>query len=120
MTARAFKALVVLLGLAGCGSGEAVIVLEVDLTDFAVPAEVDLIHVELSDDTGAQIGHNFTLDDGDSRPIVDLVRGSRISRTIDLVVYALKGTQRVAASPSEQVSFRKGEIREVAVKINKP
>lgn len=114
---------VMLLGLTlmlGCGDAETVLAVDVDLEEFAVTAEIDLLYLELVDADGATLGRRFELSLDETRPAIDLVRGERTRAVQTLTVAAFKGDVFVAAAPPVAVEFREGDSAPVSVVIARP
>ena len=108
-----------LFGLGACGSDEALAVVTVDISAYAVPAELDLIRMETADaaDPSRRIGRNFPVDTSQSELEVVLVRGKRLPRSQVLTVQGYRGTTLVATSDPTPVLFKRGELRDIRIDL---
>lgn len=95
------------VALCACG-GETVLWVEVDVSNHAVPAAVDLIHLELSDDADI-LGRNFPLPENEQQPVFELFPGPRTPSDFILVGYAYLGATLVSESQPIAVKLKDGE-----------
>ncbi|OGQ87000.1 MAG: hypothetical protein A2289_07985 [Deltaproteobacteria bacterium RIFOXYA12_FULL_58_15] len=99
-----------------CGD-ETAIMVKVDLQSYAVPLEVDLVHLQLTDNDEDMLGRNFLLEDNQTEPVLELIPGPRMQKRFTLVVFAFKGDQWVAESTPLEVAFADGELAQISIHI---
>jgi hypothetical protein len=102
-------ALLGLVAAMACGSSEEALIVEVDVTRFEVPAQLDTLHLELREADGQLVGFDQALEVGMPRPAVRLVRGARTSASPTLVVYGFKDSRLVAQSSAVALRFIEDE-----------
>lgn len=102
-------ALLLLLGTAPSCGEETAIIAEVDISAFSVPADLDLVYLEMTQGTEALIGHDVRLDAGQQAAIIRLLPGKRSPDAFDLAAYGYLGTARVARSVPQRATFSDGE-----------
>ncbi len=114
---RYFPLLLVAAGLLSACGDETALWVTVDLSAFAVPAEVDLVHLELRDGETPLIGRSFA--PTEERPLYRLLPGPRTPARFDLVAYAYLGDQLVGQSPVQAARFDDGEARELTLVVSR-
>jgi hypothetical protein len=115
---RAWPGLLLLAALInGCGDETAVLV-EVDVSAFAVPDEVDRLHLELRDEGAPLIGREFVLEE--DLLIYRLLPGPRTPSGFYVKVYAYLAQVWVAESEMKWVRFKEGETKQVTLVVPRP
>jgi hypothetical protein len=107
-------------GLAGACGEETAIIVTTDLRGFQVPQEIDLLHLELSDDKGVLIGRSFPLVDAPSDFSMKILPGERTPETFALVLYAFLVNVRVAESAPQKVSFVADAVSRATLVLMRP
>jgi hypothetical protein len=118
MMNRARKFAMALALLMGCGENETLLILDVDVSAFEVPAEINSVYLELQDTGTPLLGRTF--DVTEESPIVELRPGGRFKESFDVVAYGFLDTVLVSQSDVKSVSFTKDDSKIVNIKIPSP
>ncbi|MBI5511156.1 MAG: hypothetical protein HY903_20540 [Deltaproteobacteria bacterium] len=120
MTARRAAHLAALVGalIASCG-GETALLVRPDVGTLQVPAELDVIHVALSDGSGPLIGRNFDMARTTPPYELKLLPGERTPWELTVQLFGFLGTRLVATSTPIAVSFGEGDTRTLDVTLTR-
>jgi hypothetical protein len=98
--------------LVSCGSETAILV-EVNVSGW----NADLIHLEVSDESGAVIGRNFEVQPSQPTAVIDLRPGEVVSNSFSIVVYVYSQEYLVAQSQPQSAAFKKGRTIRVSIEV---
>jgi len=108
---------VVSIACCGSESDTALIVVDISISGYAVPDELDALHFEFSDAQGVFVERTLLLSVGDTSPSLTLQRGARTPRDLTLVVYGDHRGTSVTSSDPVTLQFEDGEITHVTVSL---
>jgi hypothetical protein len=112
-----FASIALLASIVSCGASQTAIIVDVDVSRFRVPDDVDRLFLQLEESDGATIGRTETLPAGIQRAPIELIRGPRTSLRPTLVVFAYRGTALIAQSSPTTLSFAEGRTTKVEISL---
>ena len=113
-TARSTLLLLLIGLLASCAEAPPCVEVEVRWSDYLVPADLDQLHFELSDEEGVFVERGYALPDDAPPASIALCQGARTPLDLDLVVYGMLDALAVTQSPPRAISFEPpGEVYQV-------
>lgn len=102
--------------LAGCGSDETMVVLEVELTRYQIPLQMNHIVAEFTDGEGYLVERDLPLSAGQALVRIAVKQGPATPTKLTVSVHALLDDTVVAESLPQSFVFREGES--VALRVS--
>lgn len=109
--------LLMALACSACGDDATLVVVEVEIQTYDVPAELDLLHFQLSDDEGLFAERSYALEPGDSEASLVLYPGGRTAVEFDVVIVGLLDDTLVTQSDPTHVAVVEGGERVVHIRL---